>query len=130
MKVKTIKQAIIFKTEPHDVYEVFMDEKKHSEFTGSKAKISRKTGGKFSIYEGSIEGKNIELIRDKKIIQSWRYEDWPKGHYSTITLVLRKNDKGTKMEFTQMGVPEDKYKAIKQGWMDYYWSPMKEMLER
>ena len=129
MKTKAIKQAIIFKTEPHEVYEAFMDEKKHSEFTGSKAKISRKTNGKFSIYDGAIEGENLEIVQDKKIVQKWRYEDWPENHYSTITLILKKDKKGTKMEFTQVGIPEDKYEAIKQGWIDYYWNPMKEMLE-
>jgi len=29
-----------------------MDSKKHSKFTGSKAKISREIGGKYSIFEG------------------------------------------------------------------------------
>ncbi len=130
MKTKAIKQTIIFKADPNKVYEAFMDEKKHSEFTGSKAKISRKVNGKFTIYEGAIEGENLELIQDKKIVQKWRYEDWPENHYSTITLTLKKDPKGTKMEFTQVGVPEDKYEAIKQGWIDYYWEPMKEMLEQ
>lgn len=130
MKTKTIKQTVIFKTNPNKVYEAFMDEKKHSEFTGSKAKISRKVNGKFTIYEGSIEGENLELIQDKKIVQKWRYDDWPENHYSTITLILKKDPKGTKMEFTQVGIPEDKYEAIKQGWIDYYWEPMKEMLEK
>jgi hypothetical protein len=26
-------------------------------------------------------------------------------------------------------VPDDKYEDIKQGWKDYYWAPMKAMLE-
>ena len=129
-KTKTIKQTVIFKCSPNDVYEAFMDEKKHSEFIGSKAKINRKEGGKFTIYEGAIDGTNLELVQGKKIVQKWRYEDWPDKHYSTITLILKKDPKGTKMEFIQEGVPEDKYEAIKQGWVDYYWNPMKEMLEK
>lgn len=129
MKTKTIKQTIIFKANPNKVYEAFMDEKKHSEFTGSKAKISRKINEKFTIYEGAIDGINLELIQDKKIVQKWRYEDWPENHYSTITLTLKKDKQGTKMEFTQVGVPEDKCKSIEKGWIDYYWNPMKEMLK-
>jgi activator of HSP90 ATPase len=126
---KTIRQTVTFKSAPHAVYEVLMDEKKHAAFTGGEARISRKTGGEFSIYDGDIEGKNLELIPDQKIVQSWRYGDWPEGHYSTATFALEPTEKGTRLTFTQTNVPDDKYGDIKQGWKDYYWGPMKKMLE-
>jgi activator of HSP90 ATPase len=126
---KTIRQVVTFKAAPHEVYEALMDEKTHSAFTGGKAKISRKVGGQFTIYEGDIEGKNLELIPDQKIVQSWRYSDWPEKHYSTATFALEAVEKGTRLTFTQIDVPEDKYEDIKQGWKDYYWGPMKEMLD-
>jgi len=34
------------------------------------------------------------------------------------------------MTFTQSDVPVKFYEDIKQGWIDYYWTPMKEMLEK
>lgn len=127
---QTIRQTVTFKASPHEVYEILMDAKKHAELTGGEAKISRKVSGKFIIYGGEIEGKNLELVPDKKIIQSWRYSDWPEGHYSTATFLLDETDKGTRLTFTQTGVPDDKYEDIKQGWNDYYWGPIKEMLEK
>ena len=83
IKTKTIEQSVSIKASPQEVYEAFMDSKKHSKFTESKARISREIGGKFSIFEGDLEGKNLELIQDKKIVQSWRSneEGWPKTHY-------------------------------------------------
>jgi hypothetical protein len=36
----------------------------------------------------------------------------------------------TQLIFTQSGVPEEFYDDIRQGWKDYYWIPMKEMLEK
>ncbi|MAG48087.1 ATPase [archaeon] len=128
METKTLNQEVEFKVKPHEVYEAFMDEKKHAEFTGSEATVSREVGGKFNIY-GSITGENLELEQDKKIVQTWRYEDWPEGHYSKITLVLEETDNGTKVTFTHEDIPEDKYEDIKKGWNDYYWNPMKEMFE-
>ncbi len=127
---KTIHQTATFKASPHEVYEALMDAKKHSEFTGGTAKISRKVGGKFTLYDGEMDGKNLELELDKKIVQTWRYSDWPEGHYSTVTFALEKLDGGTKLTFTQKDVPDDKYEEIKQGWKDYYWGPMKEMLDK
>jgi activator of HSP90 ATPase len=126
---KSIRQTVTLKTSPHAVYEILMDSKKHAQFTGGEAKISRKVGGKFTIYGGDIAGENLELVPDQKIVQSWRYSDWPEGIYSKVTFSLESVEKGTKLSFTQTGVPDDKYEDIKQGWKDYYWDPMKAMLE-
>lgn len=130
MKLKTIKQKVVFKATSHEVYEALMDSKKHSNFTESKAEISREVGGKINAYDGYIAGKNLELVQDKKIVQEWRGKDWPKNHYSKAIFLLKKNKNGALLEFTQEGVPEDNYKSIKQGWHDHYWNPMKNMLEK
>jgi len=37
---------------------------------------------------------------------------------------------GARLTFTQSGVPDQHYRDISQGWRDYYWKPMKEMLEK
>lgn len=130
MKTKDLQQKVTFKASPHDVYEVLMDSAKHSELTGAPANISREVGAKISVYDGEIDGKNLELIPDQKIVQSWRYSDWPEGHYSTATFSLEKSSDGTTLIFTQTGIPEDLYEDIRQGWIDYYWEPLKELLEK
>ncbi len=131
IKKKSIEQEIVIKSTPHEIYEIFMDAKKHSKLTESKAKVSREIGGSFSIYEGALSGKNVELIRDKKIVQTWRGdgENWPKGHYSTITLVFEPDDKGTLIKFTHVDIPEASYESVKEGWDMYYWEPLKDMFE-
>ncbi len=130
-KKKTIEQEIIIKGTPHEIYEVFMDAKKHSKLTESKTKVSREIGGSFSVYEGALSGKNIELIQDKKIVQTWRGngENWPKGYYSTITLIFEPIDQGTLIKFTHTDIPEGAYESVKEGWDNYYWSPLKDMFE-
>ena len=130
MKTKTIRQSVTFKTGPHVVYEMLMDSRKHAAFTGEKARISRKIGGKFTAYNGYIKGVNLDLVPNKKIVQSWRGSDWPEGHYSRVTFSLQKAKSGTRLSFRQSGVPEEHYKDINQGWRDYYWKLMREMLEK
>jgi activator of HSP90 ATPase len=129
MENKTIRQTITFKASPHDIYEALMDSRKHAKFTGDKASISRKVGGKFSVFDGYSEGSNLELIPDAKIVQSWRASDWPEGHYSQVTFTFKEIPGGTRLSFLQTGVPEKQYADISQGWRDYYWAPLKEMLE-
>jgi len=128
MKTGTIRQSVTFKAKPHDVYEALMDSRKHTKFTGEKASISRKVGGKFRCYGGYLEGVNLDLKPDKKIVQSWRGSDWPAGHYSKVTYSFQKVKNGTRLTFTQSGVSEQFYKDINQGWRDYYWKKMKTML--
>jgi activator of HSP90 ATPase len=130
MATKTIKQTVTFKASPHEVYDALMDPKKHAAFTGGKAVISQKAGGKFSVFDGYAEGTNAELEPDKKIVQNWRAEDWPAGVYSKATFAFTKTEGGTKLTFTQTDVPEGFAADIAQGWKDYYWGPMKEMLEK
>jgi activator of HSP90 ATPase len=130
MITKTIRQSVTFRTSPQTIYEMLMDSRKHSKFTGEKASISRTMGGKFTAYDGYISGVNLDLVKDSKIVQSWRGSDWPEGHYSRVTFSLEKVKNGTRLIFRQSGVPDVYYKDIHQGWRDYYWKPIREMVKK
>ena len=58
-----------------------MDSRRHAKFTGAKARISREIGGKIQAYEGYVDGVNLEIVPNRKIVQSWRGSDWPEGHF-------------------------------------------------
>ncbi len=132
MKTKTINQEVTFNTSPHEVYEVLMDPVKHAELVNSNAEISQEVGGKFKIYDGYIEGKNIELVKDKKIVQDWKGDEdcWPEDHYSRITILLEEVDEGTWLVFTQKEMPEKCYANFYDGWFDNYWKPMQNMFTK
>jgi len=125
MKTKTLHQTISLKATPHDIYEALMDSIKHTDFSEAKAVISRDIGGKFTTFDGWASGKNIELVQDKKIVQTWRGADWPEDHYSTITFALKQKGKETILDFTQTEIPMELYDDIKQGWIDWYWDKLK-----
>ena len=130
MKTKNLKQSVRFKTKPAEVYEALMDSKKHAKFSGSPAKVSRKVGGKFSVFENYIYGDNVELVENKKIVQNWRAQSWPEGHYSKVTYSLKPFGGGTKLLFSHTGIPSEHFDSIKKGWVNHYWNPMKKMLEK
>lgn len=131
-QLKSIHQIIIIKASPHEIYEILMDSRKHSKLTESKAKISREVGGKFTVWEGSILGTNLELIHDEKIVQTWRTtdDDWPKKHDSKVTIILKEDAKGTRIEFTHEDIPEAVFNSVKSGWDEYYWDSLKIMFEK
>jgi activator of HSP90 ATPase len=127
---KAIQQTITFEASPHEVYEALMDSKKHTAFTGGKAKISREVGGAIMAYDDYISGKNIELVPDKKIVQDWRAVDWPEGYFSRVTFAFSAIPEGTQLDFTHADLPEGTEEEFAQGWIDNYWEPMKTFLEK
>jgi activator of HSP90 ATPase len=129
MKTKSLRQSATINASPKDIYDALMDSKKHSAFTGQKATVSPKVGGKFSVFEGYSSGTNLELKPAKKIVQSWRASDWPEGHYSKVTFnLVRKGANKTRLVFFQSGIPSNKYNDMKSGWTEFYWDPMKKKL--
>ena len=127
MKTKTLQQTIGFKASPREVYDMLMNSKKHRSLSGEPAKISQKVGGKFTAWGSHITGFNLALIPGKKIVQAWRATGWSPDHYSIVTYDLEKVGDGTKLKFTQIGVPPNRYSGHYRGWIETYWTPMKEI---
>ena len=124
-----ISQTIQFNASPKEVYELLIDDDTFSQLTDAKAKIDSKVGGNFSVWDKYATGKFIELKPGKKIVQTWRASDWPRGEESTVTYEFSANSIGCQLTFTQTGVPEQFAKDIEQGWQDYYWTLMQEYLK-
>ena len=73
----------------------------------------------------TLEGKNLKLTKDRRIVQTWRANNWPKGTYSMATFAFARAAGGTRVTFTQTGVPDQFYGEISKGWREYYWSPLR-----
>ena len=128
---KTITQKILFKsTTPSVLYELYMDAKRHSLLTGGKAVISKREGAKFSVYGKYATGKNLQLIRNRLIVQSWRASDWKKTDVdSTLTILFEAQGSDVLVTMTHANVPEEQAKSLANGWNIYYWKPWKNFLK-
>lgn len=129
MKTRTIRQSVSFAASPSELYTMFLSSAVHAAFTGAPARISGKIGGRFTVYDGYATGRNVALIPGKKIVQSWRASDWPEGVESLLTLTLTAARTGCRLTMVHSGVPSDQVDSIAQGWKDYYWTPIKELLK-
>jgi activator of HSP90 ATPase len=132
METKTIKQSITFDTNPLEVYQLIMDQKKHAAFSGGKVVMSSKINGKFDVFDGYIHGYNKELKEGEKIVQAWHFAEdgWPDGHFSLCTFIFETVKGKTKLTFEQSGVPEHKVDELTSGWKQFYWNPMKAWLKK
>ncbi|MFW9864110.1 MAG: SRPBCC domain-containing protein [Candidatus Thorarchaeota archaeon] len=121
-----LKMSTTISAKPMEIYESWLDSKKHSAMTGSEAKVEPKVNGKFTAWDGYIEGKTIEMEPGKRIIQKWRTTDFPSGSPdSTVEITLEEVEKGTKVVLIHTEIPEGQKDDYKQGWKDFYFDPMK-----
>jgi|SRR5271157_3682960 len=127
IKTGTIKQKAIISATPEEVYDAYLDSKTHSKFTGSKAAILPKVGGRMSAWDGYISGKFLELARGRRIVQEWSTTEWPDGYPpSILTITLKKAGKGTELTMVHSKVPKSQMKDYAAGWKEWYWNPLKE----
>ena len=126
MKTKSIKQSATFNASSEKVYQLIIDQKKHAAFSGADVVMNNKVKGEFSTYDGYCRGYNIELVKGKKIVQAWHFDEdgWTEDHFSICTFLFEEDGDKTKLSFVQTDVPEHKVAALKDGWKKYYWEPM------
>jgi activator of HSP90 ATPase len=130
-KTTTITQKIVLPAQPEEVYDALLDPKKHSEFTGSKATGKAKVGAKFTAWDGYISGRNIELEKGKRIVQEWVTTDWPDGYPpSKLEFTFKEVDGKTELTMVHSDIPTEQEEELKQGWIDYYWKPLKNYFEK
>jgi activator of HSP90 ATPase len=127
---QTIVQTVVFKNAAaKDVYSLYMDEKKHSKATGAPAKISQKEGSPYSVHNGYITGKNLRLVKNKLIVQTWRAQDWDKNDSdSTFIISLQPKGKNVELQAIHANIPDKHVKGIDKGWHMHYWGPWKKFL--
>jgi len=127
---KTIVQKIVFKnTRLQQLYELYMDSKKDSVATGAPAKISAKEGEKYSVHNGYISGKNLQLIKNRLIVQIWRAQGWDKSDAdSTFIIYLEPKGNDVVLYATHANVPDKHAASITKGWHNHYWKPWKKYL--
>jgi uncharacterized protein YndB with AHSA1/START domain len=130
MKVGSIHQTVNLPATPHQVYEALMTTKGHVAFTHVGARISPKVGGKFMAWGGYIHGKNLKLVPDSTIYQTWVPSDpkWPQGHESRVLYSLAATPRGTRVTFTHSRVPTEHVGHLSSGWKKSYWDPLRRYL--
>ena len=125
-----IKQTVTFNARPGAVFDALTSSKKFSEFTGAPAKIVAAAGRPFSAFGGYITGINLDITKNKSIVQAWRAKNWPKGVWTVVSFQLAAAKGGkTKLSFSHTGVPAGSLKGISSGWTGSYWTPLKASLK-
>jgi uncharacterized protein YndB with AHSA1/START domain len=111
---------------PERVYTAWLDANAHSAMTGGAATVEARIGGRFTAWDGYIEGTTLELAPGRKIVQAWRSADFPEGAgTSRLEIALEAADGGTRITLVHTELPAGQGGDYEQGWRDHYFTPMR-----
>jgi len=120
----TVTDTEEFRTTAEEMYKTFTDPQRLAAFTRAPPKVfeGAKKGGKFELFGGNVSGEYLELEEPTKIVQSWRLNQWPTGHYSRLQIEFDQNDVDavTVMRVEWSGVPVGQEEVTKRNWLEYY----------
>ena len=122
-----IKQTYIIEAPVAKVYDALTDAGVAEQWGAGPAKVNAREGGEFSYWDGDIHGVYSKLVPNKLIEQDWYGHDNPTWKY-TVSFTLEGNDKSTTVRMLYAGDILDEQKDIKD-WQEYYFTPIKELLE-
>ncbi|ADY52040.1 Activator of Hsp90 ATPase 1 family protein [Pseudopedobacter saltans DSM 12145] len=125
--MKNYKKYYIIPAPPEEVYWALTNPLSIKLWTGEEAEMSTEAGSEFSIFDGSITGKNLEFEEGKKIVQQWDFEG--EAEDSIVTIKLHDHKKGTSVELVHTNIPDEVYNEFVEGWNDNYFASLLEFFE-
>jgi uncharacterized protein YndB with AHSA1/START domain len=123
--MENIKRYYTLSANPADVFNALTNKKILEIWTGESAEMKPVAGTEFSLWDGSITGKNLEVVENKKIVQQWYFGE-EEGE-SIVTLKLHPHRKGTSVELIHTNIPDEAFKNISEGWDEDFFGALKEL---
>lgn len=124
----SLHQEIALDAAPERIFHLLLDSKQFAAFTGMPATIDPVPGGAFNTFGGLIEGRNVEIVAGRRIVQAWRPTSWDPGVYSIAHFELKSTASGTLLILDHTGFPEGDFDHLDPGWHMRYWDPLKKYL--
>jgi activator of HSP90 ATPase len=125
--VKDYKKYYSINATPQEIYAAITNPLTLQLWTGEPAEMSTEPGSEFSLWDGSIVGKNLEFEEDKKIVQQWYFDG--QDEPSIVTIKLHADKQGTSAELRHSNIPDEAYDDIVDGWNTVYFGSIADFYE-
>lgn len=128
---RDIVMAASLPAEPGTLFDMYLDATAHTAFTGSPVSIGRTPGSPFEAFGGMLRGR-ILYAEQNTIVQTWRSGHFPaEAPDSILVLVfLPEGDGSGRVELHHIGVADEDFAGVSQGWQKFYWTPWRDYLEK
>ena len=125
--MKDFKKYFTIPAPPEDVYMALTNPNTIQLWSGEEAEMSTEAGSEFSLWDGSIVGKNLEFIDGKKVVQQWYFGE--QATDSIVTIILHPHQEGTSVELKHTNIPDEDFDDIVDGWKENYFGSIREFYE-
>jgi activator of HSP90 ATPase len=115
--MKTFHKTFKINAEPSDIYSALTNPYTIEIWSGYPAVMSEEPGSEFSFWEGDISGRNIEFIKNKKVVQEWYFGDQEEKSIATVMISQERDNSLVTVEHTN--IPDDDFNDIAEGWREY-----------
>jgi uncharacterized protein YndB with AHSA1/START domain len=126
-RMKDFKKYYNIPAPPEDVYLALTNPLTIQLWTGDIAEMTAAPDTEFSLWDGSITGKNLEFEINKKIIQEWYFGE--REEKSIVTIKLHPDAQGTSVELRHTNIPDEDYNDIVDGWNTIYFGALRDFYE-
>ncbi len=124
--MKSLSQTYEIKAPSNVVWQALVDPQLIDDWGAGPAQMSENLT-KFSLWGGDIYGRNLKIVKNKTLVQEWFGGDWAEP--SHVVINLTPHSTGTTLTLEQTNIPDDAYEGIESGWQNYYFSPLKSLVE-
>jgi activator of HSP90 ATPase len=125
--VKDYKKYYSIPATPDEIYMALTNPITMELWTGEIAEMSTEPDSEFSMWEGSITGKNLEFEPGKKIVQQWYFDG--QSDNSIVTIKLHADKGGSSIELRHTNIPDDDFDDMVDGWNNSYFGALAEFFE-
>jgi activator of HSP90 ATPase len=122
--LKDLKKYYTLPATPEEVYTAITNPLTIELWTGEAAAMSTEPGSEFSLWDGSIVGKNLEFEENKKVVQQWYFDGQDEA--SIVTIKLHPDKHGTSAELRHTNIPDSDFNDITDGWNNVYFGGLEE----
>ena len=136
--MKKLEKSDVISAKKEKVWQALVDPEIIKEWGAGPAKMTEEEGFDFSLWGGDIWGKNTKVIKNKLLEQDWFA--WPPAHEasgseskwdqpSKVRVSLKEKGGKTILTLVHTDIPDDEFEDISSGWDDYYFGPLKNLVE-
>ncbi len=111
--------AVISNASPRRVYDAWLSSEEHAAMTGgATATCDPVVGGRHTAWDGYIEGVNVALEPNRRVVQTWRSTEFPDDAPDSQIEVLLEDAEGgaaTTIILRHTEIPDGQGDSYKQG---------------
>ncbi len=126
----TIKQDYTIKAPISEVWKALTEASMAEQWGAGPAKLDANEGGEFSYWGGDIHGTNTKIETEKRLEQDWYGHNYPDRCYKVTFIFEVRGENETTVRLVQTDVPDEELTDMTEGWPDYYFDPIKKLLEK